>query len=76
MVGTGDHRCPDDVDMTALKIYRRCSITPWGAKHLLHRHVDNNVDMPEQFIIGYNWSKVRISRDKGCFAGRTGERGR
>ena len=59
--------------MTASKIYRQCSISPWGSKTLLHQHVDNNVDMSEQFI-GYTWCKVRIARDKGCFAGWTGER--
>ena len=59
--------------MTALKIYRQCRIAPWSAKSLLRRHVDNNVDISEQFI-GYTWCEVRISRDKGCFAGRQAER--
>ena len=45
-----------------------------GRKNLLlRRDVDNNVDISEQFI-GCTWCKVRISRDKGCFAGREAER--
>ena len=59
--------------MTAIKMYRQCSVTPWGAKIALHRRVDNNVDMSERFIV-YTWCKVLISLGKGCFAGRTGER--
>ena len=55
--------------MTALKIYRPCRIAPWSAKSLLRRHVDNNVDISEQFI-GCTWCALRISRGKGCFAGR------
>ena len=42
-------------------------------KPLLHRRVDDSIDTSVQFM-GYSWCKVRISRDKGYFAGRTGER--
>ena len=59
--------------MTALKYIPSTVLRRGAQKLLLHRHVDNNVDMSEQFM-GYTWCKVRISRDKGCFAGWTGER--
>ena len=59
--------------MTALKYIASAVLRRAAQKLLLHRRVDNNVDMSERFI-GYTWCKVRISRDKGCFAGRTGDR--
>ena len=59
--------------MTALKYIASAVLRRGAQKSLLHRHVDNNVDMTEYFI-GYTWCKVRISRDKGCFAGRIAER--
>ena len=60
--------------MTALKYIASSAVLRRGPqKLLLHRHVDNDVDMSEQFK-GYTWCKVQISRDKDCFAGRTGER--
>ena len=59
--------------MTALKYMASAVLRSGAQKLLLHRHADNNVDESEQFI-GYTWCIVRISRDKGCFAGRTGER--
>ena len=43
-------------------------------KSLLHRRIDNNVQMSVQ-LIGCTWCKVLISRDKGCFAGWIGKRG-
>ena len=59
--------------MTALK-YITSAVLPRGTPNsLLHRHVDNNVDISEQFK-GYTWWEVRISRDKGCLAGREAEK--
>ena len=49
-------------------------VSPWRAKiSLLHRHVYNSTNVSVQFM-GYTSCEVRISRDKRCFAGRTGER--
>ena len=59
--------------MTALKYITSAVLRRGAPKSLLHRHVDNNVDISKQ-CKGYTWWEVRISRDKGCFAGREAER--
>ena len=58
--------------MAALKYVASAVLHRGAQKVLLHRHVDNNVDMSEQFI-GYTWCKVRVSRDEGCVASRGGQ---
>ena len=59
--------------MTALNYIASAVLRHGAQQTLLHRHVANNVDVSEYFI-GYTWYKVRISCDKGCFAGRTAKR--
>ena len=56
-----------------MKIYIGRAVLRHGAqKSLLRRHVDNDVGISEQFI-GCTWCAVRLSRGKGCFAGRAGK---
>ena len=62
IVGAGDHGCPDGVYITALKYITSVVLRRGAPKSLLHRHVDNNVDISEQFK-GYTWWEVRIARD-------------
>ena len=33
IVGAGDHRCPDDVDITTIKIYRQCRVAAERKNH-------------------------------------------
>ena len=53
-----------------VKIYPSAVLRRGAPKSLLHRHVDNKVDISEQF----KGSKCRKC-GKGCFAGRAGKRG-
>ena len=57
-----------------IKIYLSAVLRRGAPKSLLPRHVDNKVDISEQFK-GYTWWEVRISAGKGCFSGWAGKRG-
>ena len=64
IVGAGDHRCPDGVNMTALK-YIASVVLPRSAKTIVQIYPCN---------LWATWRKVRISRKKGCFAKQAGKR--